>query len=119
MLTAEFETAETLNNFFSDIVKKLNIPKFNSNNSVTENIKDPVFKAILEKNNHLSTLTIRKYSKNKAFHLEKLNIGEVEKEILKLDKTKASQKTDIPTSIMKENTDVFAGLSMYEHKQCK
>ena len=104
MLTAEFETAETLNNFFSNIVKKLNIPKFNSNNSVTENIKDPVFKAILEKNNHPSTLTIRKYSKSKAFHLEKVNIGEVEKEILKLDKTKASQKADI----IKENIDIFA-----------
>ena len=40
MLTSESKTAETLN-------KKLNIPKFNSNISVTENIKDPVFKAIL------------------------------------------------------------------------
>ena len=48
MLTSESETAETLNNFFPNIVKKLNIPEFNSNNSVTENIKDPVFKAILE-----------------------------------------------------------------------
>ena len=104
MLTAESETAETLNNFFSNIVKKVNIPKFNSNNSVTENMKDPVFKAILEKNNPHSTLTTRKYSKNKAFHLEKVNIGEVEKEILKLDKTKASQKTDI----IKKNIDIFA-----------
>ena len=39
MLTSESETAETLNNFFSNLVKKLSIPKFNSNNSVTENIK--------------------------------------------------------------------------------
>ena len=37
MLTSKSETAETLNNFFSDIVRKLNIPKFNSNNPVTEN----------------------------------------------------------------------------------
>ena len=44
MLTSESETVDTLNNFFSDIVKKLNIPKFNSNNSVTENVKVPVFK---------------------------------------------------------------------------
>ena len=29
MLTSESETAGTLNNFFSIIVKKLNIPKFN------------------------------------------------------------------------------------------
>ena len=108
MLTSEFETAGTLNNFFSIIVKKLNIPKFNSNNPVTENIKDPVFKVILKYKNYLSILAIQKYSKNKIFHFEEVNIGEVEKEMLKLDKTKASQKTDIPTRIIKENIDIFA-----------
>ena len=87
MLASESETAETLNNFFSNIVKKLNIPKFNSNNSVTENIKDPVIKAILQYKNHPSILTIQKYIKNKTFHFEEVSIGEVEKEILKLDKT--------------------------------
>ena len=48
MLTSESETAGTLNNFFSNIVKKFEIPKFNSSDSVTENIKDPVIKAILK-----------------------------------------------------------------------
>ena len=99
MLTSESETGETLNNLFSNKVKKLSIPKFNSNNSVTENIKDPVFKAILKYKNHPSILAIQKYSKNKTFHFKEVNFGEVEKEILKLDKTKASQKTDIPTRI--------------------
>ena len=108
MLTSESETAETLNNFFSNIVKKLNIPKFNSNNSVTENIKDPVFKAILKYKNHPSILAIQKYSKNKTFHFEEVNSSEVEKKILQLDKTKASQKTHIPTRIVKENIDIFA-----------
>ena len=60
MLTSESETAETLNNFFSNIVKKLNISKINSNNSVTENIKDPVFKAILKYKSHPSILVIQK-----------------------------------------------------------
>ena len=108
MLISESKTAETLNNFFSNIVKKLNIPKFNSNNSVTENIKDPVFKAILKYKNHPSILAIQKYSKNKTFHFEEVNSSEVEKEILQLDKTKASQKTHIPTRIVKENIDIFA-----------
>ena len=111
MLTSESETAETLNNFFSNIVKKLNIPKFNSNNSVTENIKDPVFKAILKYKNHPSILAIQKYSKNKTFHFEEVNIGEAEKEILQLNKTTASQKTDIPTRITEENIDIFADFS--------
>ena len=87
MLTSESETGETLNNLFSNKVKKLSIPKFNSNNSVTENIKDPVIKAILQYKNHPSILTIQKYIKNKTFHFEEVSIGEVEKEILKLDKT--------------------------------
>ena len=94
MLASESETAETLNNFFSNIVKKLNIPKFNSNNLVKENSKDPVFKPILKYKNHPNVLAIQKYSKNKTCHFEEVNIGEVEKEILKLDKNKASQKTD-------------------------
>ena len=67
MLTSESETVGNLNNFFLNIVKKLEIPKFNSNNSVTENIKDPVFKPILKYENHPSILGIQKYSKNKYF----------------------------------------------------
>ena len=108
MWASESETAETSNDFLSNIVKKLHIPKFNSNNSVIENIKNPVFKAILKDKNHPSILAIRKYSKNKTFHFEKVNIGEVGKEILKLDKNKTSQKINIPTRIIKENIDVFA-----------
>ena len=60
MLTSESETAETLNNFFSKMVKKLDIPNFNSNNSVTDNIKDPVFKAILKYKNYPSILAVQK-----------------------------------------------------------
>ena len=107
MLTSEFETAGTLNNFFSIIVKKLNIPKFNSNNPVTENIKDPVFKVILKYKNYLSILAIQKYSKNKIFHFEEVK---VEKEILKLSKTIGSQKIDVSTRIIKENIDILADL---------
>ena len=40
-----------------------------------------------------------------------MNGGKVEKEILKLEKTKTSQKTDIPTRIIKENIDIFADLN--------
>ena len=81
MLTSKSDTAETLT-FFSNIVKNINISKFNSNNSVNENIKDPVFKAILKHKNHPTDLSIQKYSKNKTFHFEEVNIGEVEKKFL-------------------------------------
>ena len=65
MLTSESETAETWNNFFSNIVKRLELPKFNSNNSVIENIDDPVFKAILKYKDHPTIFAIQKYSKKK------------------------------------------------------
>ena len=68
-------------------------------------------KAILKYKNHSIILAIQKYSKNKTFHFKEVNFGEVEKEILKLDKTKASQKTDIPASIIKENIHTFAEFS--------
>ena len=61
--------------------------------------------------NHPSILEIQKNSKNKTFHFEEVNSGKVEKEILKLEKTKASQKTDIPTRIIKENIDIFVDLN--------
>ena len=39
-----------------------------------------------------------------------MNIEKVEKQILKLDKTKASRKADIPTRIIKANIDIFADI---------
>ena len=89
---------QTLNNFFLKIVKEPEIPKFHSDDSGNENIKEPLSKAILKYKNHPSILAIQKYSKKKTFHFEEVDIGEVEKEILKLGKTKVS--------------------IMYEQKQC-
>ena len=66
-LTFESETAETLNNFFLTIVKKLEIPKFDATVSVIENIKDQVFKAIYTCKIHHSILAIQEYSKSKKF----------------------------------------------------
>ena len=89
-------------NFFSNIVKKLNIPKFNSNNSVTENIKDPVFKVILKYKNHPSILAIQKYRKNKTFHFGEVNIGEVEKEIKAKLKLKLHKEPVFPLELSRK-----------------
>ena len=95
MLTSKSDTAETLT-FFSNIVKNINISKFNSNNSVNENIKDPVLKAILKHKNHPTDLSLQKYSKNKTFHFEKVNIGEVGEKFLTKAKLKLNKKPIFP-----------------------
>ena len=46
--TSESEIADTLNNLFSNIVNKLEIAKFDSKESFTENTKDPVSEVILK-----------------------------------------------------------------------
>ena len=55
---------------------------------------------------HLATLSEFLDFQNKIFHFKEVKIGETKKEILKLDKTKASQNTDITTRIIKENIDI-------------
>ena len=61
--------------------------------------------------NHSSIPAIQKYIKSKTFHFKEVKIGEIEKEILKLDKTKASQKANISARSIKENIHTFAEFS--------
>ena len=53
----ELETAETLNSFFSNTVKNLNISRYSEFDPVTENIADPTLKAIFNYKYHPSILT--------------------------------------------------------------
>ena len=57
---------------------------------LSDKIKDPAFKAILKYKNHPCILAIQKYHNNKILHFDKPKIGEIEKEIVKLGKIKAS-----------------------------
>ena len=107
-MKGESETAEVLNNFSSNIVKKLKIPEYENLNSNIENIKDPVFRAILKYKNHPSIIAINEKSKNAKFSFHEVNNEKIAKEIRRLNKNKASQKSDIPIRIIKENADIFA-----------
>ena len=81
---AEYEITETLDNFFSKIVKKLEIPKHDSNDLVTKNIENLVFIVTLKYKNHPSIHSWNsKIQQNKWFHFE-VEIGKIEKESLKL-----------------------------------
>lgn len=70
--TSESEAAETLNKLISDIIKKLEIPNFDSCDSFTKKIKDPVFKVILKYKNCPRVLEIQKWNQNKSFHFQEV-----------------------------------------------
>ena len=55
-----------------------------------------------------SILEIQNKCKNQIkFAFEEINLASVEKEINNLKINKASQSSDIPTKIIKENVDIF------------
>ena len=59
--------------------------------------------------NHPSFIAIRSKCKDKgSFNFIEINQKQIEKKILKLAVNKASQSSDIPIKVLKENSDIFS-----------
>ena len=108
LLKSESETDEVFNNFFSNIVKNLEIPEYKNLNTNIENVKDPGFRATLKYKNHPSIIAIKEKSKNEKFSFHEVNDEKIERGIMRLNKNKASQKSNIPIRIIKDNVHIFA-----------
>ena len=54
---------------------------------------------------------------NNRFSFEQITYEDIHKEIKKVDCTKASQDTDIPSSIIKENADIFANFLYFSYNK--
>ena len=79
------------------------------NDPISDNINDPVLKAIAKYKNHPSIKAIEKIPKpDNLFNFSNVDKEEVFKEIISLDALKASQDTDVPTIVIKENADIFS-----------
>ena len=109
LIKTDLETAEVFNNFFSNIVQNLKISRYANEEPIVSNINDPTLKAILKYRNPPSITAIQNKCKIKdIFNFVEVDQQQIEKEILKLDANKASQSSDIPIKIVKENIDVFS-----------
>ena len=107
LINSKTKTAEVLNEFFSNIVKNLKIPEYENLNRNFQKVKDPVLKAILKYKNHPSIIAIKEKSKNSKFTFHEVDNERIIKEIKSLNKNKASQKSDIPITIINENADLL------------
>ena len=108
MVKTEKETAEVFNDFFRNFVKNLNISQYSDFDPIIENVKDPTLKAILKYDKHPSILAIRtKCNRNGIFSFREVSFKKIETVIRLLKLNKASQDSDIPTKIIKENCDIF------------
>ena len=108
LLNSESETAEVLNNFFSNIVKDLKITEYENLDRSFENVEDPVLRAILNYKNHPSITVIKEKAKNSVFSFYEVVQDKIEKEINRLNKVKASRKSDIPIKNIHDDVDFFA-----------
>ena len=87
--------AEVLNNFFTNAVSNLNIPKYHKSVNI-DHIEDPIIaKSIEQYKNHSSIVAIKSKGGNKYFKFNSISKAEIEKEILNLDSSKACQDSDI------------------------
>ena len=106
------KTAAVLNEFFSNIITNLGIPQYIEGEPVSQNIDDPLMKAIIKYRLHPSIIAIKeKCVSSFSFSFSQVERDEIIKEINNLKTNKATQSTDIPTKLIKENSDIFGDFS--------
>jgi hypothetical protein len=107
IISNENEVSEILNNFFSTIITKLDIPSYNYDKTL-DSIIDPVLRAISKYQNHPSIKAIKENCREKfSFSFTRIERDEVLKEIRRLDSAKACQDTDVPSKVIKDNAELF------------
>ena len=72
-------------------------------------IEDPITRSIEEYKSHPSITVIKSKSTNKHSKFNSISKPKTEKEILNLNSSKASQDSDIPTEVIKYNSNIFTG----------
>ena len=119
IIRSDKETAKVLNEFFSNVVTNLNIPQFNQIDRTSENIRDPVIKAIVKYRAHPSIIAIKENCASKSnFNFSFVEKVDILKEIKMLQSNKATQNTDIPTKLIKDNADIFAEFIFISLNKC-
>ena len=98
--------AENLNDFFSNVITDLNLARFIDPLINIEDVRDPVLKVKMKLLNHQNIKTIINRFPNNRFSFNKISKSDIRKEI-NLNSTKASQDSDIPTKLIKQNIDIF------------
>ena len=110
IISDDVEVANTLNNYFSNVVKNLKIPEKFVTDSLPQSLsRHPTLNAILKYKNHSSMRIIKRFSQRfSSFYFSHVDKNTVLKEIKKLSLNKAVKDSDIPVKVLKENADFFA-----------
>ena len=110
IISDDVGVANTLNNYFSNVVKNLKTPEKFVTDSLSQSLlRHPILNAVLKYKNHPSMHVIKRFSQRfSSFYFSHVDKNTVLKEIKKLNLNKAVQDSDIPVKVLKENADFFA-----------
>ena len=108
------EISEIFDKFFFSIVAKLNILRYEDLSVNSANSEDPLENLVIKYKNHPSIRAILDKFPNTSFSLKAIYKKDIEKDILNLSVAKASQDSDIPTKIIKKNSDIFSDILFKE-----
>ena len=102
------EVANIFNEYFSNLVEGLNLHA--PENLVNHYCKgeDPISSTILKYQNHPSITATKKIHLLNIFSFKNASISDIKKGSQNLYTSKATQKSDLPTKIIKENFDMLA-----------
>ena len=110
IISNDVEVANTLNNYFSNVVKNLKTPEKFVTDSLPQSLsRHQILNAVLKYKNHPSMHVIKKFSQRfSSFYFSHVDKNTVLKEIKKLNFSKAAQDSDISVTMLQENADFFA-----------
>ena len=119
ILENDKRTATVFNNFFSNIITNLDIPQYIEEEPISQNIDDPLMKALVKYRNHPRIVAIKgKCDSGLSFSFSQVERDEIMKEINNLKRSKAIQSTNIPTKLIKENCDIFCDFTFENFNSC-
>ena len=109
IISDDAEVANTLNNYFLNVVKNLKIPEKFVTDSFPQSLpRHPTLNAILKYKNHPDMHVIKRFSQRfSSFYFAHVEKNTVLKEIKKVNLNKTVQDSDIPVKILKENANFF------------
>ena len=101
--------AEVFDNYFSSIVKELNIPINQNLLNDASIFEDPIIATVHKYERYMSILKIKeKVKKHDLFSFYHVNPDKMLKILQNIDSKKATQQGDIPVRIIKENKFTFS-----------
>ena len=120
IITENQAIAEVFNKFFINIVPNLKISTDHGYDNDFIATDDQVANAVNKFRDHSSIIMIKNKKKknDQSFSVGPVTYDDVLKKVNTLDTAKASQQSDIPTKMLKQNSDYFAEYFYENINQC-